>query len=80
MIERILTKTVHLHRRDWAERLPEALWTYRTTWRNTTGHTPYELVYGKQVPFPIELQVKNFKMAVKLGMDLLEAQKHRLEQ
>eukprot|EP00253_Pinus_taeda_P011648 PITA_11648 len=79
VIEGIFTKTVHLHRRDWAESLPEALWTYRTTWRNTTAHTPYELVYGKQVLFPIEFQVKTFKMAVQLGMDLSEAQKHRLE-
>ena len=36
VIERILTKTVHLHRKDWTERLLEALWAYRTTWRNTT--------------------------------------------
>ena len=44
------------------------------------GHTPYELVYGKQVMFPIEFQIKTFKMAVQLGLDLSEAQKHRLEQ
>eukprot|EP00253_Pinus_taeda_P023091 PITA_23091 len=36
VLESITTKTVHLHRRDWAERLPEALWAYKTTWRNTT--------------------------------------------
>ena len=47
VIEGIITKIVHLHRRDWAERLPKALWAYRTTWRNTTEHSPYELVYGK---------------------------------
>jgi len=75
----ILTKTVHLHRRDWAERLLEALRAYRTTWRNTTGHTPYELVYGKQVLFPIEFQIRTFKMAVQLGLDLSKAEKHMLE-
>ena len=80
MIEGILTKTVHLHIRDWAERLPEALWAYKNTWRNTIGHTPYELVYGKQVLFPIEFQIKTFKMAVQLGLDLSKAQKHILEQ
>jgi len=80
VIEGILTKIVHLHRRDWAERLPEPLWAYRTTWRNITGHTPYELVYGKQILFPIEFQIKTFKMAVQLGLDLSKAQKHRLEQ
>ena len=64
VLESIITKTVHLHRRDWAERLPEALWAYKTTWRNKTGHSPYELVYGKEVLLPIEFQVKTFKMAV----------------
>jgi transposase InsO family protein len=52
-LEAILTNTVQLHHRDWVDRLPEALWTYQTTWRNTIGHTPYELVYGKQVLLPI---------------------------
>ena len=80
VLESIITKTVHLHRRDWAKRLPEALWAYKTTWRNTTGHSPYELVYGKEVLLPIEFQVKTFKIAVQLGMDLSEAQKHRMEQ
>eukprot|EP00253_Pinus_taeda_P008357 PITA_08357 len=80
VLESIITKIVHLHRRDWAKRLPEALWAYRTTWRNATGHSPYELVYGKEILLPIEFQVKTFKMAIQLGMDLSEAQKHRMEQ
>jgi len=33
VIEGILTKTVHLNRRDWADWLPKALWAYTTTWR-----------------------------------------------
>eukprot|EP00253_Pinus_taeda_P033557 PITA_33557 len=80
VLESIITKTIHLHRRDWAERLPEALWAYRTTWRNTIGHSPYELFYWEEVLLPIEFQVKTFKMAVQLGMDLSKAQKHRMEQ
>ena len=42
VIESILTKTIASHRRDWAARLPEALWAYRTTWRSTTGYSPYQ--------------------------------------
>ena len=74
-MEAILSKTIQLHHKDWEDRLPEALWAYRITWRNTTGHTPNELVYGKQVLLPIEFQVKTFRMAVQLGMDLEEAKK-----
>ena len=80
VIEAILTKTFHLHIRDWAENLLEALWAYHTTWRNTIGHTPYELVYGKQVLFPIEFQIQTYKTTVKLGLDLSEAQNQRMGQ
>ena len=31
-LENILTKTVAYHRRDWAQKPPEALWAYRKTW------------------------------------------------
>jgi hypothetical protein len=74
-MEAILTKIVQLHHKYWVDRLPEALWAYRTAWRNTTSHTPYELVYGKQVLLPIEFQVKTFRTSMQLGMDLNEAQK-----
>ena len=73
VIESILTKTVNMHWKDWAKRLPEALWAYRTTWRNSTRHTPYELLYGKQVLLPIEFQIKTFRTVVQLGLDLSEA-------
>jgi transposase InsO family protein len=59
VIETILTKTVASHCRDWAERLPEALWAYRTTWWNTTGFSPYELVYGKSLVFLLNLKLKH---------------------
>ncbi len=47
VLEAILTKTIQLHHKGWADRLLEALWAYRITWRNTAGHPPYEHVYGK---------------------------------
>jgi hypothetical protein len=74
-MEAILTKIVQLHHRYWADRLLEDLWAYKTTWRNTTGHTPYELVYGKQVLLPIEFQVRTFCITAELGLNLYEAQK-----
>jgi hypothetical protein len=47
VIEAILTKTVKENKKDWSHRLPKTLWAYRTTWRNTTRFSRYELVYGK---------------------------------
>ena len=80
VLESILTKTIHLHHKDWVDRLPDDLWAYRITWRNTTEHTPYELVYGKKFLLPIEFQAKTFHMAAQLGMDLDEAHKQRVLQ
>eukprot|EP00253_Pinus_taeda_P029756 PITA_29756 len=80
VIESILTKTIALHRHDWAARLPEALWAYRTTWRSTTGYSPYQLVFGKQPIFPIEFKIQTLRIAQEVGLDLSEAQINRLHQ
>ena len=73
VIESILTKTVKSHRRDWANRLLEALWAYCTTWRNTTGFSPCDLVYGKSVVFPIEFEIKTLKMTTEVNLDVTKA-------
>ena len=73
VIEAILTKTVKSHRRYWADRLPEALWAYHTTWHNTTGFYPYDLVYGKSVVFLIEFEIKTLKTATEVNLYVTEA-------
>jgi transposase InsO family protein len=79
VIEVILTKTVREHCRDWSNRLHETLWAYQTTWRNTTGFSPYELVYGKSLVFPIELDIKTLRTASAVNLDLIVAQEARLQ-
>ena len=80
VIEAILTKTVKENRKDWSQRLPEALWAYRTTWRNTTGFSPYELIYGKSDVFPVEFEIKTLRTALAINLDLTNAQIARLQQ
>ena len=75
-----MTKTVKQHRRDQSDKLLEALWAYRTTWKNTTGYSPYEMVYGKKVLLPIEFQISTYRLAAKLGMDLYESQQQSMMQ
>eukprot|EP00253_Pinus_taeda_P033561 PITA_33561 len=78
-LEGIITKTVAMNIKNWEEKLKDALWAYRITWKNTTGFTPYQLVYGKEVMLPIEFQIHTFKMAAYLGIDLNEAQQERIQ-
>ena len=53
---------------------------YCTTWRNTTGFSPYELVYGKTIVFLIKFEIKNLRTATEENLDLMEAQKNLLNQ
>jgi hypothetical protein len=78
LLETILTKTIQLHHKYWANRLLEA-GLLENLESNVTGFTPYELVYGKQANLPIEFQIETLGTAVQVGMELSEAQKHWLE-
>jgi hypothetical protein len=79
VIEGILTKIMASHRRDWAEHLSKSLWAYRITWRNTIGFSPFELVYGKSLVFPIEFEIKTLRTTLEVNIDLNTTQKHRLD-
>lgn len=67
-----------MNRKNWEEKLKDALWAYKIMWKDTTGFTPYQLVYGKEVMFPIEFQIHTFKLAADLQIDLEQAQKERI--
>ena len=79
-MEWILTKVVSSSRKDWADRLVEATWAYNTTWKTTTGFTPYDLVYGKKYLLSIEFEFNTLRMVAQLDLDLNNAQKEILIQ
>eukprot|EP00253_Pinus_taeda_P030414 PITA_30414 len=80
VLEAILTRIVSANRRNWAAKLTESLWAYWTTWQNSTGHSPYHIVFGKQLIFLIEFEIKILKTTREIGIDLTEAQTERLQQ
>ena len=72
-LEGILTKVVSNIRKDWADKLVEATWAYNTTWKTTTGFTPYDLVYEKKALLPIEFEYNTLRMAAQLDLDVTKA-------
>ncbi|XP_076926360.1 uncharacterized protein LOC143589501 [Bidens hawaiensis] len=46
-VKRILEKIVGISRNDWAEKLDDALWAFRTAYKTPLGSKPFMLVYGK---------------------------------
>ncbi|GKF28430.1 reverse transcriptase domain-containing protein, partial [Tanacetum coccineum] len=53
-LKRILERTVGENRASWYDKLDDALWAFRTSFKTPIGCTPYKLVYGKSCHLPIE--------------------------
>jgi hypothetical protein len=56
VLEGILTKTIQQHHKYWADHIPEELWAYQTTWRNTTDLLPMNLFMGSMWSSPLNLK------------------------
>nr|GEU66707.1 reverse transcriptase domain-containing protein [Tanacetum cinerariifolium] len=59
-LKRILERTIGKNRALWSDKLEDALWAFRTTFKTPIGCTPYRLVYRKSCHLPLELKHKAF--------------------
>jgi hypothetical protein len=56
----------------WKDKLPNALWAYRTAYKTPFGMSPCQLVYGKTCHLLVELEFKAHWAIKRWNMDLEE--------
>jgi len=72
-IKQILEKIMSRNRKDWADKLVDALWAYRTAFKTPLGMLPYRVVYGKLCHLPVEIEHRAWWAIKMLNFDLSEA-------
>jgi hypothetical protein len=76
-IKQILEKVINPNRKDWANKLIDALWGYRTAYKSVLGMSPYRVVYGKACHLPVEIEHKAEWAIQTFNADINDAAKKR---
>jgi len=62
------------------DKLPFAMWGYRTLIRTSTGPPPYSLVYGMEAVLPTEITIPLLRIIVKSQIPESEWEKDRYKE
>ena len=55
---KILCKLISDHRRDWTDFVPKVVLAYNTSVHESTGFTPYRLMFGREAILPLDAVLK----------------------
>eukprot|EP00253_Pinus_taeda_P010392 PITA_10392 len=74
----MLQRIVGMHKSNWHLMLFSTLWAYRTSMKDATGFTPFQLVYGLEATLPIECDIPSLKIAIELLPNTTPVEEHLL--
>jgi len=66
----MLQRTVNQHHTNWHLMLFPTLLAYRTSVKNATGFTPFQLVHGVEFVLPIECEIPLLKLEIEIFPDM----------
>nr|GEX33453.1 reverse transcriptase domain-containing protein [Tanacetum cinerariifolium] len=75
--KRILERMVYENHALWTDKLDDALWAFRTTFKTPIGCTLYRLVYGKSCHLPLVLEHKAYWALKHANFNLKTTRDHR---
>ncbi|XP_025628583.1 uncharacterized protein [Arachis hypogaea] len=64
---------------EWADLIPEILWSYNTSIQSATGETPFKLVYGAEALIPVEVSVPTLRAELYDQSNNLQARTAKLD-
>nr|GEV29948.1 reverse transcriptase domain-containing protein [Tanacetum cinerariifolium] len=76
-LKRILEGKLGENPASWSDKLDDALWAFRTTYKTPIECTPYKLVYEKACHLPVELEHKAYWALKHANFDLKTTGDHR---
>ncbi|XP_068338987.1 uncharacterized protein [Pyrus communis] len=76
----LLKKLIGRTKKDWHERISEALWAYRATHKTLTQASPYSLVYGVEAILLLKSQILSLRMTIQEGLTEEENEQLRLQE
>ncbi|XP_020676518.2 uncharacterized protein LOC110095352 [Dendrobium catenatum] len=68
------------NKREWYEKLLEALWAYRTTYHTLTQCTPYALAFGVEAVLPLEVELPSLRVVISHNLSHEDNARLRLEE
>ena len=70
-VKKIVAKMTDTYK-DWHEKLPFALYAYRTTVRTSTRAILFLLVYGMEAVLPIEVEISSLRVLMEAKLEKAE--------
>ncbi|KAM2774047.1 hypothetical protein COP1_018976 [Malus domestica] len=85
--KRTLKTSLDKAKNCWPEFVPQVIWSYRTSYRTSTGETSFSLAFGTEAVVPVELEQATFRVQnyvqskndkqLTLNLDLVEEHRNQ---